>query len=117
MRLAFSKDEGRTFSPAVMASGELDDNNHPFLSMGEDQRLSLVFQARAHQENGEWSNLQPFVARVGEDGRVSQPAGVPTGGESGSRPHAATASGGRIFVAWSNSGKRAVELARGRLLP
>lgn len=117
VRLAFSKDDGRTFSAPVMAGPELDDANHPFLSAGEDQTLSLVFQARARASNGTWSSLQPFVARVEDGGRVSQPVAVPAENESGSRPHAAVGSGGRVFVAWSNSGKGAVELARGRMLP
>ena len=114
VRVAFSKDDGRTFSPAVMAGEGLDDANHPFLSLGEDQSLSLVFQARARSSGGTWSSLQPFVARVEEGGTISPAVPVPAGGESGSRPHAAVASGGRIFVAWSNSGDGAVELSRGR---
>jgi hypothetical protein len=114
VRVAFSKDDGRTFSPAVMAGEGLDDANHPFLSVGEDQTLFVVFQARARASSGTWSSLQPFVAQVEEGGTISPAAPVPAGGESGSRPHAAVASGGRIFVAWSNSGKGAVELSRGR---
>jgi hypothetical protein len=117
VRVAYSKDNGRTFSPPVMAGSGLDDANHPFLSAGEDQTLSLVFQARARLAGETWNSLQPFVARVESDGRVSQAAAVPTGGESGSRPHATVANGGRVFVAWSSSGKDSVELARGRMLP
>jgi hypothetical protein len=77
----------------------------------------LTFQARARDASGNWNSLQPFVARVEEGGRVSQPVAVPAENESGTRPHAAVGSGGRIFVAWSNSGKGAVELSRGRMLP
>ena len=100
VRVAFSKDDGRTFSPPVMASAGLDDANHPFLSVGEDQSLSLVFQARARNSGGTWSSLQPFVARVEEGGTIS-PAGAGARRRSNpaSRPHAAVASGGRIFVA------------------
>jgi hypothetical protein len=117
VRLAYSEDNGRTFSAPILASAGLDDGNHPLLAAGEDGSLSLVFQARARASNGTWSSLQPFVARVEEGGKVSQAVAVPAENESGSRPHAAVGSGGRIFVAWSNSGKGAVEISRGRILP
>jgi hypothetical protein len=116
VRLAFSKDHGRTFSAPALASAGVDDANHPFLSVGEDETLALVFQGRTPAD-GNWIRLQPFVVRVEDDGRISQPVPVPTAGESASRPHAAVANGGRIFVVWSNSAKGTVEMARGRVLP
>jgi hypothetical protein len=114
VRMAFSKDDGRTFSPAVMVSEGLDDANHPHLSVGEDQTLMLTFQARSRGGSGTWNSLQPFVARVEDGGKISPTVAVPAGNESGSRPHAAVASGGRVFVVWSNSSQGAVELSRGR---
>jgi hypothetical protein len=115
VRLAFSTDHGRAFSPPVLASAGVDDANHPFLALGEDGSLALVFQGRAAPRDGTWSPLQPFVVKVEQGGRVSAPVAVAAATESASRPHAAIGNGGRIFLTWSNHGKNAVEVARGRL--
>jgi hypothetical protein len=116
VRLAYSVDTGHTFSATVLASAGLDDANHPFLTVGEDESMALVFQARA-QSGANWSALQTFVVGVEGGGRLSRSVAVPMAGESASRPHAAIANGGRFFVVSSSTPRGAVELARGRAVP
>jgi len=104
VRLAYSDDGAKTFSPPVMASQKILDTNHPRLSLAPDGRLALVFQGRDPVKNDGWSPTGAYVVDIAEDGSLSAPVAVPGHTRTVSYPSVAYGSVGRLFVAWSEEG-------------
>jgi hypothetical protein len=121
IRFAWSDDGGRTFSPALLASQDVLDANHPSLAVTPEGRLLLVFSGRDRQgQSGSWSRLRPYIVEVDADGRLSRPLQIPVADDAPSsvRPVVAAGSLGRLFVAWTERGDAGprVMLIRGRRL-
>jgi hypothetical protein len=118
IRVAVSKDSGRSFSKAEIASEGTVDANHPQLSVSDDGRVVLVFQARPQAAKQEqWTPLQAFVASVDRSGGISAPQALPTVHRSAAYPSVLSSNAGRVLVAWTEiSGNyHQVELCRGRV--
>jgi hypothetical protein len=119
IRIAVSKDSGRSFSKTEIASTKIVDANHPQLSVSEDGRVVLVFQGRAEAKDKEqWNQVQPFVAAVDESGDVSLPQPLTTVHRSAAYPFVLSAGAGRVMVAWTemSGDSHEVELCRGRVI-
>jgi hypothetical protein len=116
IRLSWSDDSGKTFSQPVIASTGVVDANHPMLSLSEDGRLMIVFQARDAAEKDSWGSLRACVVEVSDSGAVSQPITIPGNRKSISYPAIVAGTVGRVFVAWTEGTEKgpAVFLSRGR---
>jgi hypothetical protein len=119
IRVAVSKDGGRSFSKAEIASQGIVDANHPQLSVSEDGRVVLVFQGRTDTKTqDQWSPVQAFAAAVDESGDVSLPQPLTTVHRSAAYPFVLSASAGRVLVVWTETSGdlHQVELCRGRAI-
>ena len=116
IRLAWSDDGAKSFSPAVIASGNIVDSNHPQLSVSEDGRMVLVFQGRDPVSKEGWGAVRPYLAEVDDSGKVSQAVMIPGSKRSISSPAVVAGTAGRVFVAWTEPGENGsqVMLSRGR---
>jgi hypothetical protein len=102
IRLALSKDSGKSFGPVVMASGTVLDADHPALSRSADGTVLLAFQGRGTANKTDaWEPLQPFLVAVRSDGSTEAPEAVTSEGRSSSYPEVAAGTGGRAYLAWS----------------
>lgn len=119
IHLAFSDDQGHSFSKPEDISADILDPNHPVLRVTPNERLIAVFQGREHKQDGsDWNKTQAFLVEIDASGRSSKPVALSTNGESISYPTAAPGSGGRLFVAWTEpQGESHVAmLVRGRIV-
>ncbi len=116
VRLAWSEDGGESFNPARTVSGEILDANHPVLTRSVEGRTLLLFQGRDPVLDDGWSPISAYLAEIDDQGTVSEPVRIPGRRESISYPWMATASEGRVFVAWNEeqSGAQRIVVSRGR---
>jgi hypothetical protein len=116
IRVAWSDDNGKTFSKPVIASGAVNDTNHPSLSLSEDGRLLLVFQGREPAEKEGWGPVRAFLTEIHDDGAVSAPSAIPGSRKTAQFPTIVAGTVGRVFVAWTEATDKGVQvvLSRGR---
>lgn len=116
VRLAWSDDAGRSFSPVRVVSGNIVDANHPVLAPAEDGRLLPVFQGRDPMQQQGSGPLCPYLLQVGPNEAGSRPMALLGKGASIAYPAVLTASLGRIFISWTEAGKDGTPayLIRGR---
>ncbi len=116
VRVVWSDDSGKTFSKPVIASGPINDTNHPSLSLSEDGRLLLVFQGREPAEKEGWGPVRAFLVEVFDNGEVSAPSAIPGGKKTAQFPVVAAGTVGRAFVAWTEATDKGMQvmLSRGR---
>jgi BNR repeat protein len=116
IRIVWSDDNGKTFSKPVLASGVVNDTNHPTLSLSEDGRLLLVFQGREPAEKEGWGPVRAFLTEVYDNGTVSAPSVIPGSRKTVQFPAIVAGTVGRVFVAWTEATDKGVQvmLSRGR---
>ncbi len=116
IRVAWSDDNGKTFSKPVIASGAVNDTNHPLLSLSEDGRLLLVFQGREPAEKEGWGLVRAFLTEIHDNGEVSAPSVIPGSRKTAQYPAVAVGTVGRVFVAWTEATDKGAQvmLSRGR---
>ena len=116
VRLSWSDDGGRTWSPAIMGSQSTIDANYPAFCVADDGSPVLVFQARDPHERAGWNPFGIYTVKIGPDGTLSPPVMVPGLTSSAMRPAVAAGIGGRLYVAWTTdyNGKETVFMSRGR---
>jgi hypothetical protein len=117
IRLAWSDDDGESFSTPKIISENVLDANHPQLSVSTEGRILVAFQGRAIDANGAWGGLRPYLVEVEPTtGEASIPMEVPGAQRSGSYPTVVAGSVGRVFIAWTESGQngRQVVMSRAR---
>jgi BNR repeat-like domain len=116
IRVAWSDDNGKTFSKPVIASGAVNDTNHPSLSLSEDGRLLLVFQGREPAEKEGWGPVRAFLTEIHDNGAVSAPSAIPGSRKTAQFPTVVAGTVGRVFVAWTEATDKGVQvvLSRGR---
>jgi hypothetical protein len=116
IKVSWSDDGALSFSPAVMASGETLDANHPALSVSPDGKLLLVFQARDRVQKDGWKRLEAYLVEISEAGKMSPPLSVPGSQKAVSYPTLAAGSVGRVYIAWTEPGEKGshIILSRGR---
>jgi hypothetical protein len=116
IRVAWSDDNGGTFSKPVIASGAVNDTNHPSLSLSEDGRLLLVFQGRDPAEKEGWGPVRAYLAEVYDNGAVSALSVIPGSRKTAQFPAVVAGTVGRVFVAWTEATDKGpqVMLSRGR---
>jgi hypothetical protein len=110
VRVAWSDDNGKTFFKPIIASGAVNDTNHPSLSLSEDGRLLLVFQEREPAEKEGWGPVRAFLMEIYDNGEVLAPSAIP--GSRKTLQYAAVVEGtvGRVFVAWTAATDKGVEV-------
>jgi hypothetical protein len=116
IRVAWSDDNGKTFSKPVIASGAVNDTNHPSLSLSEDGRLLLVFQGREPAEKEGWGPVRAFLVDIYDNGAISAPSAIPGSKKTAQFPTVVAGTVGRVFVAWTEATDKGVQvmLSRGR---
>jgi BNR repeat-like domain len=116
IRVVWSDDNGKTFSKPVIASGSVNDTNHPSLSLSEDGRLLLVFQGREPKEKEGWGPVRAFLSEIHNNGAVSAPSIIPGSRKSVQFPTVVAGTVGRVFVVWTEATEKTVQvmLSRGR---
>jgi hypothetical protein len=116
IRIVWSDDNGKTFSKPVIASGSVNDTNHPTLSLSEDGRLLLVFQGREPAEKEGWGPVRAFLTEVYDNGTVSAASVIPGSRKTVQFPAIVAGTVGRVFVAWTEATDKGVQvmLSRGR---
>jgi hypothetical protein len=116
VRLAWSDDNGKTFSKPVIASGDVNDTNHPSLSLSEDGRLLLAFQGREPAEKEGWGSVRAFLVEIYDNGAISAPYAIPGSKKTAQFPTVVAGTVGRVFVAWTEATDKGVQvmLSRGR---
>jgi hypothetical protein len=116
IHVAWSDDNGKTFSKSVIASGAVNDTNHPALSLSEDGRLLLVFQGREPAEKEGWGPVRAFLTEIFDDGAVSAPSVIPGSKKTAQFPAVVAGTVGRVFVAWTEATDKGAQvmLSRGR---
>ncbi|MGE0406369.1 MAG: hypothetical protein AB7O65_08720 [Candidatus Korobacteraceae bacterium] len=87
------------------------------LSVAEDGRGLLSFQARDPQKSDGWGPVGPYLAAVDPGGTPQPAVRIPMLGQSSAYPAIAAASSGRAFIAWTEhaSGTTNVTLSRARI--
>jgi BNR repeat-like domain len=115
IRLAISADDGTSFDPEQIVSGDVTDANHPRLSVAEDGRTLLVFQGRS-QESGKWRVNQAYLVEINGN-KATAPVRVTNSEHSVSHPDLIAGTAGRVFLAWTESAndQRQALLSRGWL--
>ncbi|MEZ5351405.1 MAG: sialidase family protein [Bryobacteraceae bacterium] len=114
--LAWSDDGGATFSQRTDVSGEsVLDPNHPVLANTGD-RIALIFQARDATQGDGWGPLDAYYREFDAQGTLSPLAKLGHAEASVVYPAFAFESPGRLFIAWTESGKegKSVVMMRGR---
>jgi len=101
IRLAISADDGTSFGPEQIVSGDVTDPNHPRLSVAEDGRILLVFQGRS-QESAKWRVNQAFLVEINGN-KATAPLQVTNSERSVSHPDVIAGTAGRVFLAWTES--------------
>jgi hypothetical protein len=116
IRVSWSDDGGKTFAKPVIASVNINDTNHPSLSLSEDGRLLLAFQGRTSGEKESWGPVRAFLAEVYDNGTVSTPIVIPGSKKSVQFPTVVAGTVGRVFVSWTEATDKGVQviLSRGR---
>jgi BNR repeat-like domain len=116
IRVAWSDDGGKTFAKPFIVSANINDTNHPSLSLSEDGRLLLAFQGRAAAEKESWGPVRAFLAEVYDNGTVSSPIVIPGSKKTVQFPTVVAGTVGRVFVAWTEATDKGVQviLSRGR---
>ena len=115
IRLAISGDDGASFSPEQIVSGDVRDPGHPRLSASEDGRILLVFQGRS-LESAKWRLNQAYLVPINGN-HAAAPVRITNSEHSVSHPEVVAGTAGRLFLAWTesvNDQNRAV-LSRGWL--
>ena len=113
--LAWSDDNGQTFSPRVALGDRVVDPNHSYMAPAGD-RLAIVFQGREPDRNRGWGPVNTWFREVDAAGGLSALQRLGNAGASASYPALAFEDPGRIFVAWTEPAKEGhnVILVRGR---
>jgi hypothetical protein len=114
IRVAWSDDNGKTFSKTVVASGAVNDTNHPSLSLSEDGRLLLVFQGREPAEKDGWGPVRAFLTEIHDNGAVTAPFLIPGSRKTAQFPTVVAGTVGRVFVAWTETTDKGVQVALSR---
>lgn len=116
VQLAWSEDDGESFSEPVEASAAVLDPNHPFLATSPQGHLLPLFEGRKPGEKQGWGSIQPFLVTRAADGTISAPQLIADTESSVSYPVLAADPQGNLFVAWTASGKGGsrTEMIRGR---
>ncbi|MGH9839432.1 MAG: hypothetical protein ACREEM_11685 [Blastocatellia bacterium] len=100
----------------MIASANINDTNHPSLSLSEDGRLLLAFQGREAAEKDGWGPVRGFLVEVSDDGAVSAPSVIPGSKKTVQFPTVVAGTVGRAFVAWTEATDKGLQvmLSRGR---
>ncbi len=116
VRLNYSDDGAKTFSEPNVVSAAVLDSTRPHLTSGADGGVLVVFQGRNPAEGEGWSPSSAHLVEITADGTASEPIEIPGSARAISYPVVATASLGRVFVAWTERGDsgRQIRLVRGR---
>lgn len=114
VRVVWSDDNGKTFSKPVIASSDINDTNHPSLSLSEDGRLLLAFQGREAAEKDGWGAVRGFLVEVYDNGTVSAPTVIPGSKKTVQFPTVVAGTVGRAFVAWTESTDKGLQVMLSR---
>jgi hypothetical protein len=116
--IAYSDDDGRTFSGRQSLSENLLDPNHPAL-FEVGGKVVALFQARDPQENSGWGKIAAYYREVDAASRLSPLVRVGQLAGSASYPTLVWEDPGRLFVVWTESSPDGpgIVLARGRQTP
>jgi hypothetical protein len=116
IRLTWSDDGGKTFSPVVMGSQKALDSNHPAFTLETDGRVLLTFQARDPLQNAGWTAIRPYVVEIDSHGDLSNPTPISAGSLPVEFPTLTMGNAGRVFFAWTETtaDKPAVMMLRAR---
>lgn len=113
--LAWSVDNGKSFTQRIPVAAEVLDPNHPFL-LNAGNKVALVFQGRQQKQNEGWGPVNAWYREFDAAGTLSPLQRLGNLGASVSYPVLAYEDPGRIFAAWTETvnDKRSVVLMRGR---
>jgi len=113
--LAWSDDQGKTFTKRTSLADGVLDPNHPYL-LNAGGKVAIVFQGRQQKQNEGWGPVNAWYREVDAAGALSPLQRIGNFGASVSYPVIAYEDPGRVFIAWTETvnEKRSVVLARGR---
>lgn len=113
--LAWSDDNGKTFTKRTSVADGVLDPNHPYL-VPAGNKIALAFQGRMAKQNEGWGPIHTWYRELDGSGVLSPLERVGNLGASVSYPVVAYEEPGRVFVAWTETvhEKRSVVLSRGR---
>ncbi|HMF63886.1 MAG TPA: sialidase family protein [Edaphobacter sp.] len=112
IRLAASRDGGRSFSREIVVSNGIQSANHPFLASRDDGTIAIAFSGRLLSQTGTWEEVTPFVFRIDTRGHLSAVSRVPAD-EAGDRyPTLSLAPDGDAYVVWRSVDAAKVSLVR-----
>jgi hypothetical protein len=113
IRLAISHDNGASFAPARIVSGDVLDANHPRLSVSEDGRVLLVFQGRPLHDTTTWRSNQAYLLEIRGD-NAGRPIQVTHSDNSVHQLEVLAGTTGRVFLAWTETAKDQSEVLLSR---
>lgn len=113
--VAWSDDQGRTFSPGLQVADGVLDANHPFLQAAED-KIGIVFQGRPADGGQGWEKIDTYYRELSVTGRLSPLMVLGHASASVSYPTLIYDLPGKLFAAWTESNGSAPQIVfdRGR---
>ncbi len=112
IRLAASRDGGRSFSQGLLVSKGIQSANHPYLASRDDGTIAVAFSGRLPSQTGAWEEVTPFVFRINTRGNISAVSGVPADRTADRYPTVSLAPDGDAYVVWSGADTAQVSLVR-----
>jgi hypothetical protein len=116
LKMARSKDNGKTFEDVQEIQRPVVDANHPHIISSGDEAW-VIFQGRDPEEKGGWGPDRAWLVRIGDNGTATSPESLPSAGGGVSYPQLFIGNSGRVYATWTefNEGEPNVVLCRGRL--
>ena len=113
--LAWSDDDGKTFSPRANLRGAVMDANHPRL-VARAGKIGAVFQGRDPNDNVGWGKQNVYYREIAPDGSLSDLVNAGHLEGSATYPELLYEEPDHVFVAWheNGDGRSRVVLVRGR---
>jgi hypothetical protein len=112
IRLAASRDGGKSFSREIVVSRGIQSANHPFLASRDDGTIAIAFSGRLPSQTGTWEEVRPFVFRIDTRGHLSAVSRVPADAAGDRYPTLSLAPDGDAYVAWRSVDAAKVSLVR-----
>ena len=116
LKMARSSDNGKSFEMVQDIQGRVGDANHPNMAI-HGKEAWVIFQGRDPDLEGGWGLDKPWLVRISEDGKPSNPEPLPSSIGGVAYPYLYIGNGGRVYATWTENGDDGlhVVLCRGRL--